>query len=187
MLNTTFNQLVEGKFLQFGQAIVNVDNKKEIAWEYVARKGNREAVVIVPYIEPCDEHPDGAYVLVMQYRPPIGAYVVEFPAGLRDKDESVYDTAVRELEEETGYVVKNTDVPVKTASSPGITNEIVWLVNAIVHPQLLREPKREETEVLLGLRSGTVSARCTIFNLQKYVGSGTVIDAKVAAQFMRNR
>lgn len=42
-------------------------------------------------------------VLLRQYRPPVGRYVVELPAGLLERGEGAGTTAVRELQEETGY------------------------------------------------------------------------------------
>ncbi|KAG8142573.1 putative ADP-sugar pyrophosphatase-like isoform 2 protein [Naja naja] len=40
-------------------------------------------------------------VLVKQFRPPIGAFCLEFPAGLIDSNETPEVAALRELEEET--------------------------------------------------------------------------------------
>lgn len=41
-------------------------------------------------------------VLVRQYRYPVNDYVYELPAGLIDKGETAWQTAVREIKEETG-------------------------------------------------------------------------------------
>lgn len=43
-------------------------------------------------------------LLEKQFRPPAGAVVVEFPAGLMDAGETTDECAARELREETGYV-----------------------------------------------------------------------------------
>lgn len=48
-------------------------------------------------------------VLVRQYRYSIGGYIYELPAGLVDEGESIEETAVREMKEETGL----TFLPVK--------------------------------------------------------------------------
>ncbi|KAJ3871186.1 NUDIX hydrolase domain-like protein [Lentinula edodes] len=42
-------------------------------------------------------------VVVEQYRPPIGKFIIELPAGLVDEGETPEQAAIRELEEETGY------------------------------------------------------------------------------------
>lgn len=43
-------------------------------------------------------------VLQKQYRPPLDKVVIEVPAGLIDAGETAEQAAVRELEEETGYI-----------------------------------------------------------------------------------
>ena len=68
-------------------------------WAYVSRTGSTNAVVILA------EH-DGKVILIEQYRVPVGGICLELPAGLvGDEDEhaTVEDTAVKELEEETGF------------------------------------------------------------------------------------
>ncbi|KAF1838874.1 ADP-ribose pyrophosphatase [Decorospora gaudefroyi] len=61
-------------------------------------------------------------ILVLQFRPPVNAYTVEWPAGLIDKDETPQQAALRELYEETGYsgTVISTSSPV--AADPGMSS-----------------------------------------------------------------
>jgi ADP-ribose pyrophosphatase len=47
---------------------------------------------------------DGRIPLVRQYRPALEAFSLELPGGLRDGDEDPGVSALRELEEETGFV-----------------------------------------------------------------------------------
>jgi len=180
MLNAQADILFhQGRFIDFHvKWLESEDCHTKIDWEYVSRKNNREAVVIIPFIEDLDR-----YLLVKQYRPAVGCEVVEFPAGLMDSGESVEDTARRELLEETGFKILSIDSVTKTASSPGITSEIVWLVQATVDPEVIASPKREETEILLNLQCFTVDSDIDINLLQDMVGPDTILDAKVAAYF----
>ena len=52
-------------------------------------------------------------VLIRQYRYTLGDYIYEFPAGLVEPGEDFHDSAVRELQEETGLILK----PVKVAEA----------------------------------------------------------------------
>jgi ADP-ribose pyrophosphatase len=56
-----------------------------------------QAVAVVPV------GPDGRVVLVRQYRLPVGAVMLELPAGSLDGDEDSETAAQRELQEETGF------------------------------------------------------------------------------------
>ena len=56
-----------------------------------------QAVAVVPVM------PDGRIVLVRQYRLPVGAVMLELPAGSLDHCEDPETGAQRELQEETGF------------------------------------------------------------------------------------
>ena len=57
----------------------------------------RDAVVVVPLLD------NGKIVLERQFRPAIGRWLYELPAGHVDSGEEYVKTARRELREETGY------------------------------------------------------------------------------------
>ena len=80
------------------------------------------AVLIIARIVPDDE-----IILVKQFRPPAGKYMIEFPAGLVDPGEDIETTAHRELYEETGYQGKFLFSTAPGYSSPGLTGEAVAL------------------------------------------------------------
>lgn len=50
---------------------------------------------------------DDKFVLIKNYRYPVDEMVLEIPAGLVEEGEEPEETAVRELEEETGYKLKS--------------------------------------------------------------------------------
>jgi ADP-ribose pyrophosphatase len=99
---------------------------KQGRWEYVSRTGSTDAVVILA------EH-DGKIVLIEQYRVPVGARCLELPAGLvgdEEKDATVEQTAVKELEEETGFTAGRIERLGEFHSSPGMVAESFTLVRA---------------------------------------------------------
>jgi len=92
-------------------------------WEFVERKSAKEAVAIIAVAR-------GKLVLTEQYRKPVGARVIDLPAGLVEKHRPA-ETARRELEEETGFKCHRVTRLVKATTSPGITSEIVTYYRAI--------------------------------------------------------
>ena len=96
-------------------------------WEYASRTRDIRAVVILAEV-------DGKVVLIEQERVPIGRRCLELPAGLvGDEDEhaTVEDSAIKELEEETGYTAERIERLGEFYSSPGMVAEGFSLVRAI--------------------------------------------------------
>ncbi|KAG0299574.1 nudix hydrolase-like protein [Dissophora globulifera] len=98
--------------------------------------------------------------LVIQYRPAMGAYTIEFPSGLLDGDEPASSAALRELEEEVGFgaqhghsiqVIRTSD---QVAYEPGMTNscsqvviiEVTMELHQLFGPESLRKPRLEDDE-----------------------------------------
>lgn len=95
-------------------------------WEYASRTRNVTAVVILAEI-------DGKVLLVDQPRVPTGKRCIELPAGLVgdiDADATIEGTAVKELEEETGYTADAIERIGVFYSSPGMIAEDFTLVRA---------------------------------------------------------
>ena len=97
-------------------------------WEYAERISISGIVIIVPITD------DGKLILVDQYRPPLRARVVEFPAGLIGdvqglEDEAAQEGARRELLEETGYHAEKLTRLCEGPVSPGSSTEYVtWFL-----------------------------------------------------------
>lgn len=69
---------------------------------------------------------DGRVVLLRQYRHPVGRYLWELPAGLRDADgEPPLETAKRELAEEVQLAAERWSLLTTTYSTPGFCDELV--------------------------------------------------------------
>jgi ADP-ribose pyrophosphatase len=97
-------------------------------WEFASRS-NASSVVVLVAVTAAEE-----IVLVEQYRTPVGARVIELPAGLvgdlDDPDEPVLVAAARELEEETGYAPSSLELLMECPSSAGMSDEVVTFVLA---------------------------------------------------------
>ncbi len=96
-------------------------------WQYVERKKGKEAAAVVA------ETDDGEVILTEQFRRPLNARVIDFPAGLIGDEEPNTDgaeTARKELEEEAGYTCDSVELLFRGPTSPGITSEIVSLYRA---------------------------------------------------------
>ena len=95
-------------------------------WEYVSRTDDTRAVVVIA------EH-DGKIILVEQNRVPVGGRCVELPAGLvgdEDRNATVEETAIKELEEEAGFTAERIEILGDFHSSPGMVAESFTLVLA---------------------------------------------------------
>jgi ADP-ribose pyrophosphatase len=84
------------------------------------------AVVIVPLWRSGEET---RLVVVREFRIPLGDYEFAFPAGLKDDDEPIAETAARELREETGLeLTRVLRVSPAVVSSAGLADEAVRMV-----------------------------------------------------------
>jgi 8-oxo-dGTP pyrophosphatase MutT (NUDIX family) len=105
-----------------------VNRKWDIASRNTKQAHVPDAVVIIPLLR-TDASIDT--LLVKQYRPPIEAYTLEFPAGLIDEGETAQIAGIRELFEETGYVGTvdhDFSLADELCMSPGLCDETIQIV-----------------------------------------------------------
>lgn len=93
-------------------------------WEYVERKRAKEAAAVIAITE------EDELILVEQYRRPVDARVIDWPAGLVEDGDTAEVTAIKELQEETGFICDRVNFLARCATSPGITSEVVTLFRA---------------------------------------------------------
>ena len=95
-------------------------------WEYTGRTGGIRAVAILA------EH-EGKVILVEQPRVPLDCCCIELPAGLvgdDDPEATPETTAIKELEEETGFTAERVERLGEFYASPGMLTESFTLVRA---------------------------------------------------------
>lgn len=74
--------------------------------------------------------PDGRVLLVEQFRQGVQRVSLEFPAGVVEDGEDPVDTAVRELEEETGYCAEAAELLRDFDPDPAIQSNAIKIIVA---------------------------------------------------------
>lgn len=139
--------LHEGRFLRLAEIKGITPSGIPFTWEIVERVNAKGIVVVVPVRETASGR---IFIFVRHWRAPLGAWVIEFPAGLNDRNEALELVAMRELREETGYEAERLIQLGIFPASSGISSEKLacYLATSLLkrgEPQL--EPY-EELEVM---------------------------------------
>jgi ADP-ribose pyrophosphatase len=111
-------QVYSGSFLTLNVDQVELPNGKSCTLEIIRHPG---AAAVVPI------DAAGNAILVRQYRYAAGGFLLEIPAGKLDPGESPEACAIREVEEETGYRIGRLEPLGWIWTTPGFTDEKIWL------------------------------------------------------------
>ncbi|MBD7983635.1 NUDIX hydrolase [Sporosarcina sp. Sa2YVA2] len=116
---------------------------------------------------------DKKILLVEQYRKALKRSIIEIPAGKIESGEDKELTAIRELEEETGYGSCKFTYMQSFATSPGFANEIVHMYLARQLYKVENPAQGDEDEFIRILE-------CTIEEAEQMVLEEQIYDAKTA-------
>jgi len=100
---------------------VVLPNGKTIHISFINHPG---AVIIAPLVNP------DTVVMLRQFRPALGRYIYELPAGTIDVPEKPLTCAKRELLEETGYTAKKFKKLGEIYPVPGYSTEVIHIFKA---------------------------------------------------------
>ena len=119
------NKTAEPKIIHEGRYLRMVERG---TWEYVERTHASGLAAIIIAVTPEDK-----VLFVEQFRVPLQAATIEMPAGLVGDihaDESIEVSAIRELEEETGWTAARAEVLMIGPTSSGSSSEKIAFVRA---------------------------------------------------------
>ncbi|WP_144511289.1 NUDIX hydrolase [Bacillus sp. FJAT-22090] len=136
-------------------------------------KGKREivkhpgAVAIIAITD------DKKIILVEQYRKALERSIIEIPAGKIEPGEPPEETALRELEEETGYTTSKLQYIQSFATSPGFADEVIHLYLAENVMKLEEKADLDEDEFVELMH-------VSIEEMESMVSANQIYDAKTA-------
>lgn len=159
--------MYDGRIIKVYKDNVELADGKKSFREVVRHSGG---VVILAFKD------EDTILLVKQYRYPIGETVLELPAGKLEKGEDPFEAAKRELEEETGYCAnKWTDLGYIN-TSPGFSDEKLYLYLAQdlkythCHPdegEIIQAFEYKYDDVLKMIDNGEINDAKTICGLMR--------------------
>ena len=161
----------------FREEVVPPGEHRVRRWTVVRRK---QAVVIAPITE------TGKFLLIHQARIPVRKFLWEFPAGQIDDDEpemeTIRQTALRELTEETGYSLAAEGEMVYLGhyySSQGYSDETphLFLARPVYPTGLGHQP--DDSETIVECREFTFT------ELSSMIADSVIQDANTLATFAR--
>lgn len=130
-------RVYDGHLLKVDREQVDLPGGKQATLESIEHPG---AAAALPFL------PGGEVLLVRQYRHAVGGYILEIPAGKLDPGEEPEDCIVREVEEEVGYRPGRIEPLGAIFTTPGFTDEVIWLYEA--HELIETATAHEEDEVI---------------------------------------
>ena len=160
----------DGKIITVHKDCVELVSGKTSFREVVEHSGG---VVILAI---CKKDGVEKVLMVKQFRYPLKEALLELPAGKLEKNENPFEAAKRELKEETGYIAKNWQDLGYVFTSPGYSDEKLYLYKA-ANLEFVGECP-DDGEIL-------IEYEYTIDEIKKMIKNNEITDAKTICAVMR--
>ena len=164
------NVIYDGKIITVYNDKVEISNGKTSFREVVEHSGG---VVILAFHKKDNTE---KILMVKQFRYPLKQPLLELPAGKLEKGEDPFEAAKRELTEETGYIAKNWEDLGHIFTSPGYSDEKLYLYKATDLEYVGDCP--DEGEIL-------IEYEFSINEIKKMIKDGEITDAKTICAVMK--
>lgn len=158
--------IYQGSFLKYENVQVELPDGNISNRDVIRHPG---AVAIIAITE------DDKILFVEQYRKALDKITLEIPAGKIEKGEAPEKTAVRELEEETGYKTEELEYLGKIVTAPGFCDEYIHIYLA----------KNLKTGVKEGDEDEFINVReFSIEEVKKMIANGKIYDSKTLSAIL---
>ena len=137
--------------------------------------------VIVPVL------PSGKILLVEQFRYPVGSRLLELPAGKLDPNEDPQTCARRELVEETGYEANKLLELSTIYTTPGYSNERLWIFLAEDVTPHSGGRRPEEGEQTMTLHPVSLAEAAEMIVRKEIIDGKTVTGIFLATEHLRRK
>lgn len=161
------NSVFKGKLLGLDVVEVEMESGQIATREIVRHQG---AVAVVA------ELPERQFVFVRQYRKPVEQDVLEIVAGCLHAGETPEACAIREVREETGYAVKKLEKLGVLFTTPGYSDEKLYVFYAMldIEKKCQKLDSDEKVEVMCFSES----------EVESMIEAGVINDAKTVAGWL---
>lgn len=174
-------------FIKYTLDATDAKTDKKIMSNIVFCRGNSVAVLIIVkvlYPQTSDHIKDKQYVLLCeQMRAPVGERIREICAGMTDAEGNIASVALKEVQEETGFIINHVDelIPLqKIIPSPGACDEEVELY-AWITAIPLREFE-EKKKKIYGNKSENEEIKLSFMELNDYITCGAELTGDVKGE-----
>ena len=160
--------IYEGRIFKVQLETLALPGGGELKAEIVRHPGS---VVIIPMTE------DGSVILVKQYRPAIGRWAWELPAGSLHQGEEPRAAAIRECHEEIGLIPERVEKLGAFFPTPGYCDEEMNFFRA----SALRQPGPDDEAAAPDEDEDIETQEFTPDAIRRMIAAGEVIDLKTVA------